>query len=357
MTTRVERLVAALEARDLEGMLVSSPENRRYLSGFTGSAGVLLITAQAAKLATDFRYYEQVAEQAPDFELVAVPQQMPQVLARELRALGLERVAFESQDLTVETYNIWAQAFEGIELVPTSGIVEELRAVKEPVELEAIERAVRISDAAMVHLMDVLRPGMTERQVAWELEVHMRTHGAEALAFATIAAAGPRSAMSHAVPTERPIQEGEPMVIDMGARVDGYLSDMTRSFCVGWASDQYLEIWDTVLQAQLAAEKGIRAGMTGIEADALARSLIYGAGHEGKFGHGLGHSVGLAIHEDPRASFLSTAVLPEGLVLTVEPGIYLPGWGGIRTEDMIVVGGEVSRVLTQCPKVPVVPGK
>ncbi|MFO7697932.1 MAG: Xaa-Pro peptidase family protein [Anaerolineae bacterium] len=357
MNNRVDRLVAALQARDLPGMLVTAPENRRYLSGFTGSAGALIITPQAAKLATDFRYYEQVREQAPAFELVQVPQQMPRVLAQELAALGLKRVAFESQDLTVETYDMWSQAMDGIELVPTSMIVEELRAVKEPDELAAIERAVAVSDAAITYMMDTIRPGMTERQVSWELEVHMRTHGAEALAFATIAAAGPRSAMSHAVPTDRPIQAGEPMVIDMGARVDGYLSDITRSFCVGHASDQYLEVWDLVLQAQLAGERGIHAGMTGIEADALARSLIYGAGYEGKFGHGLGHGVGLAIHEDPRASFTSTTPLPEGMVLTVEPGIYLPGWGGIRIEDMIVVGATESHVLTQAPKMPVVPGK
>ncbi|MHB1318387.1 MAG: M24 family metallopeptidase, partial [Anaerolineae bacterium] len=206
----MERLLSALEARDLPGMLVTAPENRRYLSGFTGSAGALIITPRAAKLATDFRYYEQVREQSPDFELVQVPQQMPRVLAQELAALGLRRVAFESQDLTVETYDQWSRAMEGIELVPTSGIVEELRAVKEPDELAAIERAVAVSDAAITYMMDSIRPGMTERQVTWELEVHMRTHGAEALAFATIAAAGPRSAMSHAIPTDRPIQAGEP---------------------------------------------------------------------------------------------------------------------------------------------------
>jgi Xaa-Pro aminopeptidase len=357
MSNRMERLVAALESQGLPAMLVSAPENRRYLSGFTGSAGVLIITSRAARLATDFRYYEQVREQAPDFELVPVPQQMPRVLAAELAALGVTRVGFESQDLTVDTYNQWSAAMPGVELLPTSGIVEELRAIKEPDELAAIERAVKVSDDAITHIMNTIRPGMTERDVTWELEVHMRTHGAEALAFATIAAAGPRSAMSHAVPTDRPIQAGEPMVIDMGARVDGYLSDITRSFCVGHASDQYLEIWDVVLQAQLAAERGIRAGMTGIEADALARSPIYAAGYEGKFGHGLGHGVGLAIHEEPRASFLATARLPAGMVLTVEPGIYLPDWGGIRTEDMIVVGVEASRVVTQAPKVPVVPGR
>jgi len=335
MNTRVERLVRELQERDLPGILVTTPENRRYLSGFTGSAGVLIITPQVARLATDFRYYEQVREQAPDFELVQVPQQMPRVLAAELAALGLKRIAFESQDVTVETYNQWVQAMEGVELVPTSGIVEELRAVKEAGEIAAIEQAVRVADAAMTYIMETIHPGMTEREVAWQLEVHMRTHGAEGLAFATIAAAGPRSAMSHAVPTDRPIQAGEPMVIDMGARVDGYLSDITRSFCVGHASDEYLRLWEIVLSAQLAAERGIRAGMTGIEADALARDLIYAAGYEGKFGHGLGHGVGLAVHEKPGLRKQKGELLQENMVVTIEPGIYLPGYGGVRLENMV----------------------
>ena len=357
MRNRTERLVSTLKERDLPGMLVSAPENRRYLSGFTGSAGVLIITPNAAKLATDFRYYEQVREQAPDFELVSGS---AADAARARPAAGCARTRSGSRSRV--RISLWRPTTSGprpwkaSNSVPTSGIVEALRAVKDPEELAAIERAVAVSDAAITHIMDTIRPGMTEREVTWELEVHMRTHGAEGLAFSTIAAAGPRSAMSHAVPTDRPIQAGEPMVIDMGARVDGYLSDITRSFCVGYASDQYLEIWETVLQAQLAAERGIRAGMTGIEADALARSIIYGAGYEGKFGHGLGHGVGLAIHEDPRASYTSTTLLPEGMVLTVEPGIYLPDWGGIRIEDMIVVGADASRVLTHAPKMPVVPG-
>ncbi|MGI6367180.1 MAG: M24 family metallopeptidase [Anaerolineae bacterium] len=354
MNNRVLRLLEQLEKRGLKGMLVSSPENRRYLSGFAGSAGVLIIAPGVTKIATDFRYYEQVAEQAPEFELVKVVASTPDVLAQELKRLGLTEVAFESDNLTVTTYNQWAAAMQGVNLVPTSGIIEQLRAVKEPVELEAIQRAVDIADGAMTEMMETIQVGMTEREVAWALQVHMRNHGAEGVGFSTIVAAGPRSAMSHAVPTDRPIGAGEPMVIDMGARVDGYLSDITRSFCVGYATDEYLKVWDVVLQAQLAAERGIRAGMTGIEADALARSLIYGAGYEGHFGHGLGHAVGLEIHENPRASFTATERLLEGMVLTVEPGIYLPGWGGIRTEDMIVVGATESRVLTRTPKLPVV---
>ena len=356
MNQRVEGLIQALEP-GLEGILISSPENRRYLSGFTGSAGVLIITPETARLATDFRYYEQVRQQAPEFELVEVSQRVEPVLARELAALGLERIGFESAAITHETYERWRNALSSVELVPTTGLVEGLRAVKDESELAAIAEAVRIADEAIEQMMDTIRPGMTERQVAWDLEVYMRTHGAEALAFTTIVAAGPHAAMSHAVVTERPIQRGEPVVIDMGARVEGYCSDITRSFCVGEADERYLQVWNTVLEAQLAAEDQIRAGMTGIQADAIARDIIYGAGYEGRFGHGLGHGVGLAIHEEPRAGMTATGVLPAQTVLTVEPGIYIPGWGGVRIEDMVVVGEEGCRILTGARKQAVVPGQ
>lgn len=356
MTDRLGQLSTILEQRDLPALLVTGPENRRYLSGFTGSAGVLIITPSVAKLATDFRYYEQVRHQAPRFELVEVPQRMHEILAREIKALGLERVGFEAQAVTVETLETWKSAMPDVELVSTKGIVEKLRAVKDEQELASIREAVRIADEAMEYIMATIRAGMTEREVAWDLEVYMRTHGAEALAFTSIVAAGPASAMSHAVASDRPIQRGEPIVIDMGARVDGYCSDITRSFCIGEASEQYVNVWQTVLRAQRSAEEQIKAGMTGVAADKIARDLIYGAGYEGKFGHGLGHGVGLAIHEEPRASYTSEDVLPGGMVLTVEPGIYIPGWGGIRIEDMIVVGEDGSQVLTQAKKLPVVPG-
>ena len=356
MNQRVERLIQVLGEQGLEGILISSPENRRYLSGFTGSAGVLIITPDTAKLATDFRYYEQVRQQAPDFELVEVGQRMDPALAQELAGLGLERVGFESGAITYDTYERWRKVFS-VELVPTTGLVEGLRAVKDDRELAAIAEAVRIADEALERMMDAIRPGMTEREVAWDLEVYMRTHGAEGLAFTTIVAAGPHAAMSHAVVTERPIQRGEPVVIDMGAKVDGYCSDITRSFCVGEADERYMQVWNTVLEAQLAAEDQIRAGMTGVEADAIARDIIYGAGYEGQFGHGLGHGVGLAIHEEPRAGMTATGILPAGTVLTVEPGIYIPGWGGVRTEDMVVVGEEGCRILTGARKEAVVPGQ
>ncbi len=354
MNVRLQNLRAALVNQGVDAMLVTQPENRRYLSGFTGSAGALIVTQQEAILATDFRYYEQVRQQAPDFRLAEVTDRIAPVLAGGLAALGARRVAFEAGDLTVETFQQWQEAIPGVEWVATSGVVEGLREIKDAAELATIERAVAIADRAMEHIYDWIRPGVTEIQVAWELEVHMRTHGAERVSFNSIVAAGTRGAMSHAVPSDRPIGRGEPIVIDMGAMVDGYCSDLTRSFCIGEASAAYRRIWDVVLRAQEAAEAGIRAGLPGAEADGIARGIIYGAGFEGQFGHGLGHGVGLAIHEGPRASRTATGALREGTIVTVEPGIYDPAWGGIRIEDMVVVTAEGCRVLTGVAKRPVV---
>ena len=356
MNERLTRLREAIASKDMDALLVSQPENRRYLSGFTGSAGVLIISQERALLATDFRYYEQVKAQAPDFELVQVTDSIHRALAGVVADSGFKRLGFESHDLTVEVCEQWKGAMPSIDWASTSGMVEKLRLSKDAGELRVIEGAVRIADEAMAHIMEWIRPGMTEREVAWELEVHMRTHDAEKLSFTTIVGSGPNGAMSHAVTSERRIQIGDPIVIDMGAVYEGYCSDLTRSFCVGQIDDSYRQVWDTVFEAQLAAEGAVKAGMTGIEADAVARSIIYGAGYEGKFGHGLGHGVGLAIHEAPRASRTSKDTLEAGMVVTVEPGIYIPGWGGVRIEDMVVVTEGGCRVLTQVPKVPLVSG-
>lgn len=354
---RLQLLREVLRERNLDAMIVSQPENRRYLSGFTGSAGVLVVSQERALLITDFRYFEQVKHQAPACELVEITSSTRDALAAQIAALGVQRVGFESHVISVETFERWKQVIDGVEWVATSDLVEDLRQVKDASEIETITEAVRIADEAMAHIMEWIRPGMTEREIAWELEVSMRTRGAEALSFTTIVASGPNAAMPHAVTSDRVVQVGDPLVIDMGALYQGYCSDLTRSFCVGEASDEYKAVWDVVLKAQLAAEEQIRAGMSGVEADAIARDIIYAAGYEGKFGHGLGHGVGLAIHEQPRASQLFTGAIPAGSILTIEPGIYLPGWGGVRIEDMAVVWEDGCQVLTQVPKVPVIPGK
>ena len=352
MPNRLDQLRRLIADQDLELLLVSQPENRRYLSGFSGSAGVLIIGGDLALLATDFRYYEQVRQEAPGFQLIQVERSIKETLGAQLRSLGVRRVGYESHAVTVEAFGQWQESAPQIDWAPTSGWVESLRQIKDEEELATIEMAVRIADEAMEHVGERIRPGMTEREVAWDLEVYMRTHGADKLSFDTIVASGPNGAMAHAVTTDRPIEWGDPIVIDMGCVYRGYCSDLTRSFCLGGASSEYRKVWDTVLQAQLAAEEGLRAGLSGIEADAIARRIIYDAGYEGKFGHGLGHGVGLAIHEPPRASFTSEDTLRAGTVVTVEPGIYVPGWVGIRIEDMVVVTDGGCRVLTRSSKQP-----
>lgn len=350
---RLEELRSSMAEWDLDAMLVGNAENRRYLSGFTGSAGFLIITPDQAILVTDFRYYEQVAREAPEFRLLKIETKFEDLLPDLLDELEIERLGFESQHVTVAQHRDWTNVSGDVEWVALKETVERIRAVKEEEEIEALRRSAALTDAAFAHLLEVIRPGMAEKQAAWEIEAYMRAHGASKVAFDLIVAAGPNGALPHARPGSHIIQEGEPIVIDIGCVLDGYCSDMTRTFSLGEPSAHYLEVWQIVLRAQEAAETAIRPGMTGVEADAQARSIIEQAGYGERFGHGLGHGVGLAVHEKPRASRLSDDVLEAGMALTVEPGIYLPGEFGVRIEDLAVVRPEGIEVLSLSPKSPV----
>jgi Xaa-Pro aminopeptidase len=347
---RLTKLREALTTEGLDAILITQPENRRYLSGFTGSTGVLLISQDQAVLATDFRYYEQVEKQAPDFRLAKVTARFETLLPELIQQVGAKAVGFESAHLTVDQHQKWQEVAEGFELVPTRELVEKIRAVKDEDELGKIRKAIALSDEALAHIADFIEPGMTEKEVAWELEVFMRTRGAERLAFDTIVGSGPNGAMPHATVSERVIQAGEPIVIDMGAVIDGYHSDLTRTICAGRADDKFREIHAIVLEAQLTAERDIRPGMQGKQADGIARQVIEQAGYGENYGHGLGHGVGLAVHEKPGVGRLSEDVLEPGMVFTVEPGIYLPGWGGVRIEDIVVMREDGVEVLTQVSK-------
>jgi Xaa-Pro aminopeptidase len=350
---RLTKLRNTLLEHSLDAILVNQAENRRYLSGFTGSAGWLVISASRAILVTDFRYFEQVGREAPDFELVKIESRFVDLLPSLLAEMGVKRLGFESQHVTVDELATWSQAAGDVEWQPLKGTVEAIRAVKDEDEIQALLRSARLTDAAFDHLLGVIKPGMTERQAAWEIEVFMRTHSASKVAFDLIVGAGPNGALPHAHAGDRIIQEGDPVVFDIGCVLDGYCSDMTRTICLGQPSARYLEVWDIVLKAQEAAEAGIRAGITGIEADALARTVIEDAGYGQYFGHGLGHGVGLAVHEDPRASKLWPDVLAAGMSLTVEPGIYLPGEFGVRIEDLVIVREDRVDILSRTPKLPV----
>ena len=356
MDARLSKLRSALADESLDAIIITQPENRRYVSGFTGSSALLLITPTEALLATDFRYYEQVAREAPGFRLVKIESpEIGALLNDAIHEVGAKRVGFESQHVTFDTHRKWTEAAEDIEYAPTEGIVEKLRSVKEQSEVDAIRRAVALSDGAIKHIRETIQPGMTEKEVAWELEAYMRTHGAQQVAFETIVGSGPNGALPHVKPTDREVGAGEPIVMDLGARVDGYNSDVTRTLCIGEPDDRFQEIYGIVLKAQLAAEEAIRPGMLGREADAVAREVIGDAGYGEYFGHGLGHGVGLAVHEKPGAGKSSEDELLPGCVVTVEPGIYIPDWGGVRIEDLVVVTDDGIEVLTQASKDPFVP--
>jgi Xaa-Pro aminopeptidase len=354
MSERVAQLREALREVEAGAFLVSQPENRRYLSGFTGSTGWLLIAPDRALILTDFRYLERVQREVTGYDLVRAKPTYDAALKELLAELQISSVAFESDHVTVAQLQDWRDASPPVEWVPTQGLVETQRQVKDPSELEALRQAIALADEAWAAVLPMIRPGLTtEVEMAWNLEVAMRTRGAEKLAFDIIVGSGPNGALPHAGATERVIGPGEPVVVDMGCVVDGYHSDMTRTVCWGTPPPDYLDVWHLVLRAHDTAKAGMRAGMEGAEADRLARDVIQQAGYGEHFGHGLGHGVGLAVHEGPRAGTTAQGALPAGSVITVEPGVYLSGRFGVRIEDIVVVGEDGVETLTSSPKVPV----
>jgi Xaa-Pro aminopeptidase len=355
MPERLLKLRQKLSEKELDGILISQPENRRYLSGFDGSAGLLLITASESILATDFRYTEQAKQQAPDFQVFQTKGDLKEWFPGLVSNIKLKKLGFEAEYLTLASYQRFVEAVKSLpdqlQLVPAGEPVERLRAVKEAGELELITKAVKLADQAIKHISNIIRPGMTEKEVSWEIERFMKENGSGSMPFDLIVAAGPRSALPHAQPTERPIQKGEPIVVDIGARWEGYCSDLTRTLYLGEADATFAKVYDIVLGAQLTAMATLESGMTGEQADKLARTVIEEAGYGKDFGHSLGHGVGLACHEEPRLANKVSGKLSDGMVFTIEPGIYLTGWGGVRIEDMVVLENGRPKVLSQAPKI------
>ncbi len=352
--SRLKKLRTKLEEKGLEAILIMQPENRRYLSDFTGSEGWLIITRDNALIAVDFRYVEQAKRETVDWEVIRIKGKVTDWLPEIISTLNLNKVGFEADCLSVSLYHHLLEVVKekqlSFQLLATSGIVESLRAAKEPRELELILKAVNLADKAVEYASTIIRPAITEKELAWEIEKFLRNEGSGSVPFDLIVASGPNSALPHARPSEREIALGEPVLIDIGARVDGYCSDLSRIFYLGKPDKQFTTIYDTVLGAQLTALATIEAGMRGDTADNLARAVIQEAGYEKAFGHGLGHGIGLAAHELPRLAPDSTDVLTDGAVFTIEPGIYIQGWGGVRIEDVIVLEKNKSRVLSKAPK-------
>lgn len=338
---RLQKLHSGLKEKELDAILIGQLENVRYLSGFTGSAGWLLITSNKAFLAVDFRYQEQAKRETTDFEVIQVKGDITKWFPEMISDLNVKRIGFEADYFPFATYHQLVQTISknqfNFQLVATSGLVESLRVVKEPEELELILQAAKLTDAAFEYVQATIRPGMTEKELAWELEKFLREKGSESLPFEPIVASGPNSALPHAKPSERSILSGEPLLIDIGARIGGYCSDLSRTLYLGKPDKTFATVYQVVLGAQLAALAMIEANMNGKTADSLARTVIEEAGYGEAFGHGLGHGIGLAAHESPRLAADSSDLLTDGMVFTVEPGVYIPGWGGVRIEDVVVL--------------------
>jgi Xaa-Pro aminopeptidase len=350
VSSRAGRVAARLAERELDLLLVTDPTNLRYLTGFTGSNGLAVVGRDVRRFVTDFRYVEQAREQVEGFDREQAPPEFLEALAggwpdRELR------VGFEDEHVSVRRHTRLRKVVpERVRLVPASGLVEAERAVKEPGEIERIRAAAELVDRVYEFVRERGLVGRSERAVAGALEARMRELGAEGPSFPSIVASAERGAFPHATPTDAEIPPGTLVTLDIGARLDGYCSDGTRTWATGELPDDLAEAYALVERAQAESLAAVRPGPSGRDVDAVARELIAAAGHGEHFGHGLGHGVGLAVHEAPRLSRTSDDMLAAGNVVTVEPGVYLPGRGGVRIEDLVVVTEDGHDVLSGTPK-------
>lgn len=353
---RIETIRQALDAKELDALMVSVQENRYYLSGYTGediqfdeSAGVLIISDRRLVLATDSRYDLQARAQADGFDIVCYKKGLENELPEIASSMGIRRLGFESVRLAHKTHAAYADALSKLDppvvLVPTENLVERLRQIKSADEIQRTADALRLAEQAFYQVIGTLRPGLTEKQVAWAMERAMREAGAQGLSFPVIVASGPNSALPHAVPTDRQLVKGEPILFDWGARLHEYCSDTTRTVVMGTPDERFDKVFDTVVTARDRAIAAIKAGVGGTAVDKVARDHISQNGFAGKFGHSLGHGTGLAVHEAPRLSPIKDERLEAGMIVTVEPGIYLPGWGGVRMENQVVVQDDGARIL------------
>jgi Xaa-Pro aminopeptidase len=343
---------------DVDAILISHPANRRYVSGFPDedhapdeTSGILLVSNSESKLLvspTNLPWAK--ASSSPEVEVVGWQRPWQASLGKHVQEQGYSRVAFEDRALTVADYIGIKDAAEGVELIPADSAVHRLREVKDTEEITTIRRAAEITDQALQQVLSQLEPGTTEKDLVWMLESTMRDLGADGPAFSTGVGAGPHGARPHHSATDRPIEEGEPVVIDMGAKVGGYCADLTRTVVLGEPTPLFRERYNLVLNAQQAALDAIRPGISGKEADAAARDVIAAGGSGEAFFHGLGHGVGLLIHEAPSLGQASEDMLQPGQIVTIEPGVYFDGWGGIRIEDLAVVTESGIEILSNSPK-------
>lgn len=353
MTDYKKRREALLSRIDADGFLVFNLEgsdwvSMYYLTGFTGEGG-LLVTTDEALLITDSRYTEQAGREVPGLPLHPVKKNYEEEVAGAVKSLGIERLSLSTRRTSHYVVTRLGE-LTGVEIVPKEDPVGELRRIKDADEIARIREATRVTEESLSELLKEVKIGMTEHELALRLEWLMRTRGAEKVSFDLIIAAGKNSSLPHYKPGDRSLREGDLLLCDIGARVNHYCSDMTRVFSVGEPSSKAKELYDLVLHANRAGVAALKAGASGVEVDAAARQVIDAAGHKEHFGHGLGHGVGLEVHEGPRLSPLSKDEMEPGMVVTVEPGVYLPGFGGVRIEDLLVVTADGCESFTSFPR-------
>ncbi len=347
---KLENIRERFNELSVEGLLITSEYNRRYMTGFTGTAGVAVISNEKAVFITDFRYTEQAAKEIEGFDIVQHTGPIVEEVAAQVEKLGIKRLGFEQDHVTYQSYTAYKNVLKNTEFIPVSGAVEKLRLIKSPSEIKILKEAAEIADAAYKHILNFVKPGLKEIEVANELEFFMRKNGAVSSSFDIIVASGYRSALPHGVASEKEIEKGDFVTLDFGAYYKGYCSDITRTFAVGEPSDELKNIYSVVLEAQLRGMNGIKPGMTGKQADALTRDYIKEKGYGEYFGHSTGHGLGMEVHEGPALSFRSDTILEPGMVVTVEPGIYVAGLGGVRIEDDTVITANGNESLTHSPK-------
>ncbi len=346
---RLVKLRGLMERFNLDALLVTKPENRRYVSGFTGE-GMLLIAPGGTYLVTDGRYKTQAGLEAPEWKVLVSKDLSAKALAEVCREHHLTSIGFEKDDITLQQFEKLQADFGGSDLRPVLGLVESLRLIKDSDEIAMIQEAGVVAGAAFCYVLGQMRPGQTEREIASCIDYFLRSRGDGPPAFETIVAAGERGAMPHGCATPAGIRNGQMVVMDFGARCRGYMSDITRTVCVGGCDALQRQVYEIVLEAQLVALDLIRPGVIAGQVDEAARQVITGAGYGDYFTHGLGHGVGLNIHEAPRLAPKQELTLKAGMIVTVEPGVYIPGWGGVRIEDTVLVTETGCEILTPVTK-------
>lgn len=346
---QVQKIQKKLNSEALEAVLITSSYNLRYASGFTGSTGLAVITKEKAFFVTDFRYTEQAKKQAEGYEVIQNKGPIYDEVKKIIELEKIKEIGFEENHVTFSTYKSLEEKLD-CKLIPVSNIVESLREVKTADEVEVIQKAIQITEQAFEYILTYIKEGQTEIQVANELDFYMRKKGASGVSFDTIVASGVRSAMPHGVASEKKLEQGDMITIDFGCYYKGYVSDMTRTFALGDPGEQLKEIHKIVLDANLKVTEGAKAGITGAELDAIARDYIKEQGYGEAFGHSTGHGIGLEVHEGPGINYKNEQPLVPGNVITNEPGIYLPGVGGVRIEDDLLITEEGNKNLMSCSK-------